>query len=145
MKISDMISKEALKLSIGREVASRMAAMDKNAILPLTEEEMEAYMFYRQNSIPVPTAQDIMTNPAPSHVNSTLDIQVGGDHYKRFGDMQPWQVFGRWMNADELRGHAKGTAIAYLSRDKENAREDIEKAIHTLQLYLEISAKEGKE
>lgn len=38
----------------------------------------------------------------------------------------------------------KGTVIAYLCRNKENMREDIEKAKHTIELYLELSAKENK-
>lgn len=80
-----------------------------------------------------------------SEDRGVLDIQVGGNHYKRFGNMQPWEVYGRWFTKEELRGFMKGTVMSYLARDKENQREDIEKAMHTIQLYLEISKKEGKE
>lgn len=71
---------------------------------------------------------------------SVLDVQVGGDHYKKMGDYQPWEVLGHWLSPGELKGYAKGTAIAYLAReDAKGGRQDIQKAIHTLQLYMEIS------
>lgn len=69
---------------------------------------------------------------------SVFDCQIGGTHYKRFGHMQPWQVYGHWGTLAELWGYAKFTAITYLMRDKEDGQ-DIQKAIHTLQLYLEVS------
>jgi hypothetical protein len=74
-------------------------------------------------------------------MHTTLERQVGGDHYKKFGNYQPWQVFAKWLNSEELKGYAKGTVIAYLARDK-GGREDIEKALHTLELYLELSKDE---
>lgn len=75
---------------------------------------------------------------------SVLDIQVGGDHYKRLGEYQPWQVYARWMTEEELFGHMKGTVLSYLARKKDNPREDAEKAMHTIQLYLEVSAAEAE-
>lgn len=73
-------------------------------------------------------------------VDSTLDIQVGGDHYKKLGEYQPWEVLARWMTPEELKGYGKGTAIAYLAREADKGgRQDIAKAIHTLQLYMELS------
>lgn len=78
--------------------------------------------------------------PAPS----AFDVQEGGDHYKKFGEHQPFKVLSRWLTADELRGFAKGTAIAYLARERDKGgRQDIKKAMHTLQLYLELT--EGEE
>lgn len=75
--------------------------------------------------------------------NSALDTQEGGDHYKKFGDYQPWQVLQKWLSPEELKGYAKGTAIAYLAREADKGgRLDIQKAVHTLQLYLELSEKE---
>ena len=72
--------------------------------------------------------------------DSVLDVQVGGDHYKKMGKYQPWEVLSRWMTPEELKGYGKGTAIAYLAREEgKGGRQDIEKAIHTLQLYLELS------
>ena len=73
------------------------------------------------------------------NTTAPLTSQIGGDHYLRLGEFQPIIVMSRWLSPEEFMGYAKGTALAYLGRDKENSREDIQKAIHTLQLYLELS------
>jgi hypothetical protein len=71
---------------------------------------------------------------------SAIGKQVGGDHYKKMGDFQPFSVLAKWMTSEELKGFAKGTAIAYLAREADKGgRLDIEKAAHTLQLYLELT------
>lgn len=76
---------------------------------------------------------------------SALDTQVGGDHYKQLGMYQPWEVLAKWLTPEELRGYGKGTVIAYLARERaKGGREDIKKAMHTLQLYLELSAEGGE-
>lgn len=73
---------------------------------------------------------------------SAFDSQVGGDHYKKFGAYQPWEVLAKWMTPEELKGFMKGTVIAYLAREQDkNGLEDIKKAGHTIQLYLELQAK----
>lgn len=75
---------------------------------------------------------------------SALGSQHGGDHYRKLGAYQTWKVLAKWMTPDELRGFAKGTVIAYLAREQDKGgRLDIQKAMHTLQIYLELS--EGKE
>jgi hypothetical protein len=85
---------------------------------------------------------DEVLTPLPDKVWPTiaptdpLDIQVGGDHYKKHGEYQPWQVLAEWMTPAELRGFAKGTAIVYLAREADKGGDlDIAKAIHTLQLW----------
>lgn len=73
---------------------------------------------------------------------SAFDSQVGGDHYKKLGVYQPWEVLAKWMTAEELKGFMKGTVIAYLAREQDkNGLEDIKKAGHTIQLYLELCEK----
>ena len=75
-----------------------------------------------------------------------LTTQVGGDHYSKLGQYQPWQVLQKWMTAEEFRGFMKGTAIAYLAREQsKGGREDIEKAAHTLRGYLELTEGSGGE
>ena len=81
---------------------------------------------------------------SPIQASSALNSQIGGEHYKKFGDYQPWQVLAKWLTPEELKGFAKGTVIAYLAREADKGgRQDIEKSMHTLQLYLELSAKEA--
>jgi len=71
---------------------------------------------------------------------SPLDKQIGGDHYKKLGKYQPWEVLDKWMTPEELKGFAKGTVISYLAREEDKGgRTDIEKAWHTLGLYLELT------
>lgn len=70
---------------------------------------------------------------------SALDEQVGGDHYSKMGDYQPWAVLETWLTPEELRGFAKGTVIAYLARERDKGGAvDIRKARHTLDIYLEM-------
>lgn len=60
------------------------------------------------------------------------DIQVGGSHYK---DMviQP----GEFIRANGI-GWYEGNAIKYVCRHKaKNGKQDLEKAIHYLQLAME--------
>lgn len=74
---------------------------------------------------------------------SALDSQEGGDHYKKLGQYQPWEVLHKWLTSEELKGFAKGTVIAYLAREEDKGgRLDIKKAMHTLQIYLELTEAE---
>ena len=86
-----------------------------------------------------PSVAEPQSEPAKP---SAFDSQVGGDHYKKFGAYQPWEVLAKWMTAEELKGFMKGTVIAYLAREQDkNGLEDIKKAGHTIQLYLELCEK----
>ena len=70
---------------------------------------------------------------------SALDTQVGGDHYKKLGAYQPWEVLRHWLTPEEFRGYMKGTAIAYLARERDKGgMQDISKAGHTLQGLVEL-------
>lgn len=74
---------------------------------------------------PIPTKED------PSH------RQVGGDHYKKL-KIQP----SEYIFANSL-GWAEGNAIAYITRWKDKGGiQDLEKAIHTLQLLIEENKNE---
>lgn len=86
-------------------------------------------------------AKDITCVPQPkdSPEKSAKDVQVGGDHYKKLGHHQPWEVLATWMTPEELRGYMKGTVIAYLAREQEKGKDqDIEKALHTMQLWQDV-------
>lgn len=74
---------------------------------------------------------------------SALGQQEGGDHYKKLGDYQPWIVAKAWLSPEEMKGAAKMTAIVYLCREADKGgRQDIKKAMHTLQIYLELTEPE---
>lgn len=81
-----------------------------------------------------------------SKQTSALDTQEGGDHYKKMGAYQPWEVMKVWLSRDELRGAAKKEAMTYLAREQDKGgRLDIKKAVHTLQIYLELTKDEETE
>ena len=67
---------------------------------------------------------------------SVFDKQVSGNHYKDKG-IQPIV----YIHANNL-GFCEGNVIKYVTRHKEkNGRADIEKAIHYLELLLELEYK----
>lgn len=71
---------------------------------------------------------------------SALDNQVGGDHYRKHGDYQPWEVLRHWLTPDEFRGFMKGQAIVYLARERDKGGdEDVSKAEHYLRGLLELA------
>jgi hypothetical protein len=78
-----------------------------------------------------------------SKAGATADrAQVGGTHYKDMG-VQPWHALASWMTDDQFQAYLLGTAIAYLARVNSSApgkggRQDVEKAVHTLQKLLEV-------
>lgn len=83
--------------------------------------------------------------PTVAEALSVLQIQEGGDHYKKLGAYQPWEVLRAWLTPEEFRGYMKGTAIAYLAREQDKGGDlDIKKATHTLQGLLELGAHDGR-
>ncbi len=63
---------------------------------------------------------------------SALDKQVSGEHYK--STIQPVE----FIHANEL-GFIEGNIVKYVTRHRrKNGRQDIEKAIHYLELLLEL-------
>ena len=93
----------------------------------------------------VATIFDVDGAPLPNVAEalSALDVQEGGDHYKKLGAYQPWEVLRRWLTPEEFRGYMKGTAIAYLAREQDKGgMQDIRKAGHTLQGLVELSGAE---
>lgn len=70
---------------------------------------------------------------------SPLDKQVSGTHYKDCG-IQPIE----YIHANGLN-YFEGNAVKYITRHrKKNGKADIEKAIHYLELMLELEYKEEK-
>lgn len=76
--------------------------------------------------------EDLISTPDPSPFSS----QIGGDHYKNF-PIQPAQ----FCEINKL-SFLEGTAITYICRHRfKNGEQDIDKAIHTLQLLKETHYK----
>lgn len=78
--------------------------------------------------------------PRQTVVERPLDTQVGGDHYKNLG-IQPWD----YTFANNL-GPAEHTVLRYITRwNDKNGLEDLKKARHTLDIYIEQLEKESNE
>ena len=70
------------------------------------------------------------------------EAQVAGTHYRDM-DIQPWHALDSWLPPEQFEGYLLGTAIAYLAMVRSSAlgkggRQDVEKAVHTLQKLLEV-------
>lgn len=70
-----------------------------------------------------------MTNFDPRELAAK---QVGGDHYVKH-NIQPWDIINEY-GLDYYRGNA----IKYILRNKMDPYEDIKKAIHYLEYWLEL-------
>jgi hypothetical protein len=77
----------------------------------------------------------------PSHNMKANDVQIAGDHYKKYGNLQPWDVITAWN-----LGYLDGTALKYISRWRDKGGlDDIRKAIHFLEKFIEVEeAKNAK-
>jgi hypothetical protein len=70
--------------------------------------------------------------PLDQQVDSALEKQIGGSHYKAT-KIQPIEVIWDWDLGFEL-----GSTLKYIQRHKNKGGvEDIKKAIHYLELYLD--------
>jgi hypothetical protein len=108
-------------------------------------ESNEAFTYYQNHSHRAQCATSLLAGEFVIHgaAVSALDKQEGGDHYKKLGDYQPWEVLRAWLTPEEFRGYMKGTAIAYLARERsKGGMLDIKKATHTLQGLTELSEAE---
>lgn len=58
------------------------------------------------------------------------EAQIGGDHYKKH-TIQPWDII------DEYKlDYYAGNALKYLLRNKDNKKQDLEKAKHYLEKMI---------
>ena len=82
--------------------------------------------------LPTPKQEQNVVNNNEEKAKA-LDEQIGGDHYKQY-PIQPMV----YSMANELNA-CQHTAIKYITRYKnKHGKQDLEKAIHTIQLLMEI-------
>lgn len=67
--------------------------------------------------------------------------QIQGNHYKKYGSLQPWDVITTWN-----LGYLEGTSLKYIARWRDKGGlDDIRKAIHFLEKLIEVEeAKNAK-
>lgn len=77
------------------------------------------------------------------HEGSAIQSQVGGNHYKNQG-IQPLEATYANFGYEGIRHSCYTKALKYLARDKNEHRENLEKAIHVLQMQLEFFDRESR-
>lgn len=71
---------------------------------------------------------------------SSLDKQIGGDHYKNQG-IQPIE----YIHANKL-DFFEGNAVKYITRHRvKGGKADLEKAIHYIELLIELEYKDEQQ
>lgn len=60
--------------------------------------------------------------------------QVGGEHYHKYGQLQPWDLWTLW-NLNPFQASILKHVVRY--RDK-NGIQDLEKALHYLEKLIEL-------
>jgi len=74
------------------------------------------------------------------------DIQIGGDHYLKYGEYQPFEVYKRWLGPEGYKAWLKGNIISYLVRQEDKGGlTDLRKAYHDLGEFIEFVASLEKE
>lgn len=61
-------------------------------------------------------------------------VQVGGTHYKKLGNIQPWDMYWHW-NLNAFQASILKYVVRY--RDKEGVQ-DLEKARHYIDKLIEL-------
>ena len=67
------------------------------------------------------------------------DTQIGGTHYVSL-DVQPWDAMQAWF-PESFPDYLLMNALKYIARNKFDKREDIEKAKHYLEKWLETTGR----
>jgi len=65
---------------------------------------------------------------------SANDRQVEGEHYLKYGQVQPWDLWWLW-NLNPYQAFIIKYVVRY--RDKHGVR-DLEKALHTIEKLIEL-------
>jgi hypothetical protein len=74
------------------------------------------------------------------------DIQIGGDHYLKHGEFQPFRVYEKWLGREGFVGYLKGNIFSYILRYQDKGGvEDLKKAMHDLGRLIEIETEKSKE
>lgn len=91
----------------------------------------EGYVWKFEDSIKEEPVRPNVTPQGPDVAVPAKNKQVGGDHYQM--SIQPFDVIDAWG-----LDFYEGSALKYLARHKKkNGREDLEKAIHYIELTIE--------
>ena len=74
---------------------------------------------------------------------SADDKQIDGNHYNKL-KVQPWSFMESFMSPEEFEGYLMGNIIKYVARDKGSDIEDMKKAIHYAEKWVEFREERRK-
>jgi hypothetical protein len=97
-------------------------------------------LYYAGGGEYILTSEIVLEEPVSPEPVSNLNVQIGGDHYKQCL-IQPVE----FIEANQL-GFLEGCVVKRVTRHNKptgKGRQDIEKAIHELQLLLELRYSEN--
>ncbi len=100
----------------------------------MTQETPDWYRAVQMDLFPDAPSQEVQQLLKDLEKKSPLDRQVGGSHYKD-STVQPIT----FIQANDL-SFCEGNAVKYIARHRlKGGRQDLEKAIHYLQLEIEFT------
>jgi hypothetical protein len=77
---------------------------------------------------------EVVSFPAPAAAPAPSEVQVGGNHYAKYGNIQPWDLWALW-NLNPFQANIMKYVVRY--RDKGGV-EDLKKARHMLDKLIEV-------
>ncbi len=129
---------EELDSYVGKVLELNSEIGTEKDVVPLYTPCKEDWWYFNKDWVTEVTEENETLNLVTKYV-SPLEKQVSGTHYKDCG-IQPIE----YIHANGLN-YFEGNAVKYITRHrKKNGKADIEKAIHYLELMLELEYKEYK-
>jgi hypothetical protein len=88
--------------------------------------------------MPLGTPAKTLAPTSAKPISAANAKQISGDHYKKYGNLQPWDVVTHWN-----MGYLDGTALKYLARWRDKGGiNDLKKAIHFIEKLIEVTEAE---
>lgn len=133
---SDYNYVDELEDYVGKILEFNAEAGEEEHLVALYTPTKQDWWYFNKEWVTEISEQYNLLNPVAKG-ESPLDKQVSGTHYKDCG-IQPIE----YIHANGLN-YFEGNAVKYITRHrKKNGKADIEKAIHYLELMLELEYKE---
>lgn len=78
-------------------------------------------------------------SPSPQPTRRANDMQVDGDHYRKLGNLQPWDTWVPWQ-LNPFQGEIQKLVVRYASK---NGIRDLQKAKHYIDKLIEVEMSRG--
>lgn len=133
--------------SAGQTVDNALTGVDQNGLSPnLTSSLRMARLYLRDTENGIPYDENLIgligamvgIKPEPTVQDTPLNVQVGGDHYKKLA-IQPVE----YIHANNIP-FCEGSAIKYLTRWRgKGGVADLQKAKHFIEMLIDLEGKKS--